>query len=60
MHIRRTDYITSNGYHPVQSLDYYQNAIDLIGDYDTLYIFSDDINWCKEIFGENEIQENNM
>ena len=48
MHIRRTDYITSNGYHPVQSLDYYQNAIDLIGDYDTLYIFSDDINWCKE------------
>jgi hypothetical protein len=48
MHIRRTDYVTSNGYHPVQSLDYYQNAIDLIGDYDTLYIFSDDINWCKE------------
>ena len=48
MHIRRTDYVTSNGYHPVQSLDYYQNAIDLIGDYDNLYIFSDDINWCKE------------
>jgi hypothetical protein len=48
IHIRRTDYVTSNGYHPVQSLDYYQNAIDLIGDYDTLYIFSDDINWCKE------------
>ena len=48
MHIRRTDYVTSNGYHPVQSLDYYQNAIDLIGDYDNLYIFSDDINWCKD------------
>jgi hypothetical protein len=48
MHIRRTDYVTSDGYHPVQSLDYYQNAIDLVGDYDTLYILSDDINWCKD------------
>jgi hypothetical protein len=60
MHIRRTDYVTSNGYHPVQTMNYYQNAIDLVGDYDTLYIFSDDINWCKEnlkfknmIFREN-------
>ena len=48
MHIRRTDYVTSNGYHPIQSLEYYQNAIDLVGDYDTLYIFSDDIKWCKD------------
>ena len=47
IHIRRTDYANSNGYHPIQSLDYYQNAIDLVGDYDTLYVFSDDINWCK-------------
>jgi hypothetical protein len=47
MHIRRTDYLTSNGFHPVQNLDYYQEAIKLIGDYDYLFIFSDDIEWCK-------------
>jgi hypothetical protein len=48
LHVRRTDYVTSNGYHPVQSIDYYNNAIDLIGDYDNIFIFSDDLNWCKD------------
>lgn len=48
IHIRRTDYLTSGGFHPVQSIDYYKNAIDLIGDYDNIFIFSDDINWCKK------------
>lgn len=48
IHIRRTDYITSNGYHPVQTIDYYKNAIDIIGDYDNLLVFSDDIKWCRE------------
>lgn len=47
MHIRRTDYVTSNGYHPVQSIEYYKNALDIIGEYENLYVFSDDINWCK-------------
>lgn len=47
IHIRRTDYLQSNGYHPVQNLDYYKNAIDEIGDYDYLFVFSDDIEWCK-------------
>jgi hypothetical protein len=48
LHVRRTDYIKSNGYHPVQSVEYYKSAIDLIGDYDYIFVFSDDINWCKE------------
>ena len=47
IHIRRTDYLTSNGYHPVQSLDYYKEAIELIGEYDYIFVFSDDIDWCK-------------
>jgi len=60
LHIRRTDYLTSNGYHPVQTIEYYKNALNLIGDYDNLFIFSDDIDWCKSnlnfknmIFREN-------
>jgi hypothetical protein len=48
MHIRRTDYVTSNGFHPVQSIEYYQRALDIIGDYDYIFVFSDDINWCRE------------
>lgn len=48
LHVRRTDYVTSNGYHPVQSIEYYQNAVEEIGDYDHLFIFSDDIQWCKD------------
>ena len=48
MHIRRTDYVSSNGFHPVQSIEYYQKALDIISDYDYIFVFSDDIKWCKE------------
>ncbi len=48
IHIRRTDYLTSNGYHPVQTIEYYTNALDIIGSVDKILIFSDDIEWCKE------------
>lgn len=48
LHIRRTDYVTSNGYHPVQPIEYYQNAVEKIGEYDYIFVFSDDIHWCKE------------
>ena len=47
IHIRRTDYIKSNGYHPVQPIEYYQKGLDIIGEYDNIFVFSDDINWCK-------------
>jgi len=47
IHIRRTDYLNSNGYHPVQTIEYYEKAIELVGSYDNLLIFSDDISWCK-------------
>jgi hypothetical protein len=48
LHVRRTDYVTSNGFHPVQSIEYYKNALNIIGDYDYIFVFSDDIQWCKE------------
>jgi len=48
MHIRRTDYVTSNGYHPVQPLKYYQDAYDVIGGNPNILVFSDDIQWCKD------------
>lgn len=48
LHIRRTDYVTSNGFHPVQPIKYYQDAIDCIGDYGNIFVFSDDIQWCRD------------
>jgi len=48
LHIRRTDYVTSNGFHPVQTIEYYEKALSLIGDYKNIVVFSDDISWCKE------------
>lgn len=47
IHIRRTDYLTSNGYHPVQPIEYYENALKLIKNFSHIYVFSDDIEWCK-------------
>jgi hypothetical protein len=47
LHVRRTDYVTSNGHHPLQPISYYQQALDIIGCYDNLLVFSDDIEWCK-------------
>jgi len=49
MHIRRGDYVTTKGF-KVLSLSYYYHALHLVkGD---LFIFSDDIQWCKEKFKE--------
>lgn len=47
LHIRRTDYITSNGVHPIQPISYYEEALNIIKDYDNILVFSDDIEWCK-------------
>ena len=47
MHIRRTDYLSSNGAHPVQDLSYYEEAVSLLGDYERILVFSDDAEWCE-------------
>jgi len=56
LHIRRDDYVTSNGYHPVQPLSYYEKALDIIGDWNKLLVFSDDIEWCKSNLNFDKIQ----
>jgi len=53
IHVRRGDYINKSDYHPLQTLEYYNNAIsELYEDVDniTFLIFSDDIQWCKDNF----------
>lgn len=74
IHVRRTDYLTNSHVYPSLSIDYYKGALDEldklgIKDY-VVYVFSDDIDWCKDnldfveniyfISGYNEIVELNM
>ncbi len=54
LHVRRGDYVnlpSANNFHGLCSMDYYQAAEKLlqekIGDCD-FFVFSDDIEWCKE------------
>lgn len=46
IHVRRTDYLQLNDYHPSLSIDYYKNAIEAMKA-DQYIVFSDDIEWCK-------------
>ena len=57
IHVRRGDYINLPNHHPTQSMDYYKNAIKMIGMEKSYLIFSDDIEWCKLNFDflENKI-----
>ena len=50
IHIRRGDYLGLPTHHPTQSIDYYKEAIQIIGEEKHFLVFSDDIEWCKENF----------
>jgi Glycosyl transferase family 11 len=50
IHVRRGDYV-GNKKHEVVSSDYYKKAMEIIKtkmSIDTVYVFSDDIDWCKK------------
>lgn len=47
IHVRRGDYVSQPDHHPVQSVDYYYKALEIIGS-KKVFIFSDDIEWCRE------------
>lgn len=47
LHVRRGDYVL-NSNHPVQSLEYYRQALSNFDDNIPVIIFSDDPYWCNE------------
>ena len=47
IHIRRGDYVHLQNHHPLLSIDYYKEAIRIIGEDVNYLIFSDDISWCE-------------
>jgi hypothetical protein len=57
VHVRRTDYLNLQNHHPVLTLDYYTKAFDYFKDTpNVLFIVtSDDIEWCKENFAQDNI-----
>lgn len=50
VHVRRGDYVKNQGNHAVLPLEYYEKAMEHFSPDHDYVIFSDDINWCKEIF----------
>jgi hypothetical protein len=55
IHIRRGDYVEKQNYHPLQSLDYYKNGMDVLNK-SHYYCFSDDIGWCKENIKDTRVE----
>lgn len=56
VHVRRSDYLGLQHQYNLLDIKYYQQSINMFDDDIYQYlIFSDDINSCKEIFGENEL-----
>jgi hypothetical protein len=47
LHVRRADYMLYPNHHPTLSADYYEKAVDAIGKYDRVLVFSDDKNWSN-------------
>jgi hypothetical protein len=61
LHVRRGDYVSipSNlNFHGVLDVEYYNKAIELIKQktkIDKVFVFSDDIEWCKQNFTNHEL-----
>lgn len=61
IHVRRGDYVHLPNHHPIQTVEYYKSAYDLIGINDiNVVVVSDDIQWCKDNlnFGNTHFIEN--
>jgi hypothetical protein len=48
IHVRRNDYVKLQEYHTLLDVNYYIDAVNIIGNDCQYIIFSDDIDWCKK------------
>jgi len=62
IHVRRGDYINQPQYHPVCPFAYYQEALKEFPDETPVFVFSDDLDWCKDHFIDDRflIPEDNL
>lgn len=57
IHVRRGDFLKHRSFCGIASEEYYQNAITTLRsktESPIFYVFSDDISWCKDFFGERD------
>ena len=47
LHIRRTDAIGREQYHPILPISYFEDALKHFSDETLCFVFTDDIEWCK-------------
>lgn len=47
VHVRRANNLQLPDHHPVCPLEYFEKALDIIGD-GQIVVFSDDLDWCKK------------
>lgn len=52
IHVRRGDYVKLQDTHPVQNMPYFMKALKKMPKDCSIFVFSDDIEWCKESFPE--------
>jgi hypothetical protein len=50
VHVRRGDYLTHKGIFRNLKLDYYMRALAVCPEGDQIFVFSDDIPWCRDKF----------
>ena len=48
LHVRRSEYLQFPEIHPTISIEYIQEALKVIGEYSTVFVFSDDHDFVKE------------
>lgn len=48
LHVRRSEYLQFPEIHPTISIEYIQEALKLIGEYSTVFVFSDDHDFVKQ------------
>jgi hypothetical protein len=50
LHVRHGDYYGHPEIHPIQTIEYYKNAISVLPKDLEILIFSDDLRWCRQNF----------
>lgn len=56
MHVRRGDYLKLSSHHPPLLKKYYREALDNFPVTTKVFVFSDDIEWCKQTFTEDRFR----
>ena len=56
VHIRRGDYVNQPNHHPIVPISFYKKILnEVLNDYPSVFVFSDDVSWAKNNFSDDKI-----